>query len=90
MGEQPGGLGDGERDHSQVGGRGLIWPDRGGCPGVGAAAEQGCGDRADGQGGHDLLHRMGFTPQVPVRRAAERDEAKIAEWRSQTWAKVRG
>jgi hypothetical protein len=53
MGEQPGGLGDGERDHSRVGGRGLIWPDRGGCPGVGAAAEQGGGDRADGQGGHD-------------------------------------
>jgi putative transposase len=37
-----------------------------------------------------LLHRMGFSPQVPVRRAAERDEAKIAEWRSLTWAKVRG
>jgi len=37
-----------------------------------------------------LLHRMGFTPQVPVHRAAERDEAKIAAWRSQTWAKVRG
>ena len=27
--------------------------DRGGCPGVGAAAEQGGGDGADGQGGHD-------------------------------------
>jgi len=37
-----------------------------------------------------LLHPMGFTPQVPVHRAAERDEAKIAAWRSQTWAKVRG
>ena len=37
-----------------------------------------------------LLHRLGFTPQVPVHRAAERDEAKIAAWRSQTWAKVRG
>jgi hypothetical protein len=36
-----------------------------------------------------LLHGLGFTPQVPVRRAAERDEAKIAGWRSQTWAKVR-
>ena len=32
----------------------------------------------------------GYSPQVPVRRAAERDEAKIAAWRSQTWAKVRG
>jgi putative transposase len=37
-----------------------------------------------------LLHRIGFTPQVPVHRAAERDEAKIAAWRAVTWAKVRG
>ena len=37
-----------------------------------------------------LLHRLGYTPQVPVHRAAERDGAKIAAWRSQTWAKVRG
>ena len=37
-----------------------------------------------------LLHRIGYTPQVPVHRAAERDEAKIAAWRAGTWAKVRG
>jgi transposase len=37
-----------------------------------------------------LLHRIGFSPQVPVHRAAERDEAAIAAWRAQTWAKVRG
>ena len=37
-----------------------------------------------------LLHRIGYTPQVPVHRAAERDEAKIAAWRAETWAKVRG
>jgi putative transposase len=37
-----------------------------------------------------LLHRMGFTPQVPAHRAAERDEDAIAAWRSQTRAKVRG
>jgi len=37
-----------------------------------------------------LLHRIRGTPQVPVHRAAERDEAKIAAWRRQTWAKVRG
>jgi putative transposase len=36
-----------------------------------------------------LLHRIGFTPQVPVHRAVERDEAKIAAWRAVTWAKVR-
>ncbi len=37
-----------------------------------------------------LLHRTGFTPQVPVHRAAERDEDAIAAWRAKTWAKVRG
>jgi putative transposase len=37
-----------------------------------------------------LLHRLGFTPQVPAHRAVERDEDAIAAWRSQTWAKVRG
>jgi transposase len=28
-----------------------------------------------------LLHRLGFTPQVPVLRAVERDEAAITTWR---------
>jgi putative transposase len=37
-----------------------------------------------------LLHRMGWTPQVPVHRAAERDADAIAAWRAVTWAKVRG
>ena len=37
-----------------------------------------------------LLHRMGFSPQVPARRAAERDEAAIAAWRGVTWVKLRG
>jgi transposase len=37
-----------------------------------------------------LLHRMGFTPQVPVHRAAERNEAAIATWRDVTWVKLRG
>lgn len=31
-----------------------------------------------------LLHRIGFSPQVPVHRAAERDEKKITEWREAT------
>ena len=37
-----------------------------------------------------LLHRIGFSPQMPARRAAERDEKAIAAWRTETWAKVRG
>jgi putative transposase len=35
-----------------------------------------------------LLHRLGFSPQVPARRAFERDEDAVAEWRTATWAKV--
>jgi transposase len=37
-----------------------------------------------------LLHRLGFSPQVPAHRAVERNEDAIAEWRTATWAKVRG
>jgi transposase len=37
-----------------------------------------------------LLHRLGFSPQVPAHRAFERDEDAIAAWRSATWAKARG
>ena len=37
-----------------------------------------------------LLHRLGYAPQVPVHRAAERDERAIAVWRTQTWVKLRG
>ena len=37
-----------------------------------------------------LLHRLGWTVQVPARRAAERDEARIAAWREETWPVVKG
>ena len=36
-----------------------------------------------------LLHRIGWSPQVPVHRAAERDEKAIIEWRQETWSRVR-
>jgi putative transposase len=36
-----------------------------------------------------LLRRIGWTPQVPVHRAAQRDEAAIAAWRQETWSRVR-
>lgn len=36
-----------------------------------------------------LLHRLGWSPQVPVHRAVERDEAAIACWREETWSRVR-
>jgi transposase len=37
-----------------------------------------------------LLHRMGWSVQVPARRAAERDEARIAAWRQDTWPVIKG
>src|SRR6266700_1025025 len=37
-----------------------------------------------------LLHRLGWSVQVPARRAAERDEDKIAAWREATWPAVKG
>ena len=32
-----------------------------------------------------LLHRMGFSPQVPAHRAVERDEDAIVTWRKEAW-----
>jgi transposase len=37
-----------------------------------------------------LLHRIGWSVQVPARRAAGRDEAKIAAWREEMWPVVKG
>jgi transposase len=36
-----------------------------------------------------LLHRLGWSPQVPVHRAVERNEAAIEQWRTETWSRVR-
>jgi transposase len=37
-----------------------------------------------------LLHRLGYSPQVPIHQAIERDEKAIAAWRATTWVKLRG
>ena len=37
-----------------------------------------------------LLHRMGWTPQMPSHRAVERDEAAIGSWRRHQWPAVKG
>jgi transposase len=36
-----------------------------------------------------LLHRLGWSVQVPGRRAAERDEEQIAAWREETWPAIK-
>jgi putative transposase len=42
------------------------------------------------RGTSHLLHQMGYIPQVPVHRAAERDANAIAAWRTTAWVKLRG
>ena len=37
-----------------------------------------------------LLHRIGWSVQVPARRAAERNKAAIARWREDTWPVIKG
>ncbi len=36
-----------------------------------------------------LLHGLGFTPQMPQRRAIERDEAAIRQWVQQVWPAIK-
>ena len=37
-----------------------------------------------------LLHRLGWSVQVPARRAAERDEDQITAWREASWPEIKG
>jgi transposase len=37
-----------------------------------------------------LLHRIGWSVQVPARRAAERDEAQVTAWKEETWPVIKG
>ncbi|WP_330186271.1 winged helix-turn-helix domain-containing protein [Dactylosporangium sp. AC04546] len=36
-----------------------------------------------------LLHRIGFSPQVPKHRPVERDEAAVATWRREVWPQAK-
>jgi transposase len=37
-----------------------------------------------------LLHRAGWSVQVPARQAAERDEEQVAAWKEETWPVIKG
>jgi transposase len=37
-----------------------------------------------------LLHRIGWSVQVPARQAAERDEAAVTRWRQEAWPVLKG
>jgi transposase len=36
-----------------------------------------------------LLKELGWTPQIPITRAIQRDEAAIAQWRTNVWPELR-
>lgn len=36
-----------------------------------------------------LLQELGWTPQLPIERASQRDEAAIARWRAEVWTEVK-
>jgi putative transposase len=36
-----------------------------------------------------LLHRLGWSVQVPARQAAERDEEQITAWREESWPEIK-
>jgi transposase len=37
-----------------------------------------------------LLHRLGWSVQVPARQAAERDEEQVIAWREESWPEIKG
>ncbi|MCY0932596.1 winged helix-turn-helix domain-containing protein [Streptomyces sp. H27-H1] len=37
-----------------------------------------------------LMHPLDFSPQVPARRVAERDEQAVVVWKEATWTEVKG
>lgn len=41
------------------------------------------------RGASYLLHRIGWSPQHPIRRAAERDEQAIVTWVKETWPHIK-
>jgi transposase len=36
-----------------------------------------------------LRHRLGFSPQRPVRQAKERDQAAVEQWVTQRWPEMK-
>jgi transposase len=47
------------------------------------------GVQYDPSGVWHVLHNMGWSPQKPERRARERDEKAIAQWRAKDWPRIK-
>jgi transposase len=65
--------------------RGDVWT----CPRVAAVIYQEFGVRYSCSEVSRLLKRIGWTPQIPITRAIQRDEAAIERWRQDVWPSLR-
>jgi transposase len=65
--------------------RGSLWT----CARVAKIIEEEFGVAYDKSQISRLLKRLGWTPQMPIRRASQRDEQAIEIWRTVTWPRLR-
>jgi transposase len=64
--------------------RGAVWT----CGRIAKVIEEEFGVAYDKGHVSRLLRQLRWTPQMPVRRAAQRDEQAIERWRSETWPRL--
>src|SRR5207253_9764705 len=65
--------------------RGEVWT----CARVARVLEEEFGVRYHKGHVSRLLRQLGWTPQVPIRRAIQRDEEAIERWRAEVWPRLR-
>jgi transposase len=61
--------------------RGEVWT----CARIAVVLEEEFGVRYHKDHVGRLLHELGWTPQMPIRRAVQRDEQAIRRWRTEVW-----
>lgn len=64
--------------------RGSIWT----CSRIAKVIEEEFGVTYDKSQVSRLLKQLRWTPQLPIRRATQRDEAEIERWRQETWPRL--
>jgi transposase len=66
--------------------RGELWT----CPRVGRVLREEFGVRYSRSQVARILRALGWTPQVPITRAIQRDEAAIERWAQEDWPRLKG
>jgi transposase len=65
--------------------RGQVWT----CARIALVLEEEFGVRYHKDHVGRLLKELGWTPQIPIRRASQRDESAIRRWRAEVWPDLR-